>query len=106
MPIAKEDPVLVSGRREALAVLVIWLAAMSYTVTYCSMNGYGRSVEDLTFLFGFPDWVFWGVVAPWITCLMISWGFSYFFMKDADLGADQGEAFEGQSDLSPEEDHV
>src|SRR5688500_1292492 len=82
MQTTKEDPVLRSGRREALTVLVIWLAAMAYTVGYCQWFGYGRPLESLTFVFGFPDWIFWGVVVPWLVCLALSWWFSFAYMTD------------------------
>ena len=35
-----DDSVLISSRREAILVLLIWLAAMSYTVGYCVWRGY------------------------------------------------------------------
>jgi hypothetical protein len=90
-----DDPVLVSARREAVVVLVLWLAALCYTVGYCYLYGYGRSLESLTFVMGVPDWVFWGVVVPWLACLLASWGFSYLLMADADLGEENEEAEEG-----------
>ena len=90
-----DDPVLVSARREALVVLVLWLAALTYTVGYCYLYGYGRSLESLTFVMGIPDWVFWGVVVPWMACLLASWGFSFLLMADADLGEENEEAEEG-----------
>jgi hypothetical protein len=93
-----EDPVLRSGRREALVALVIWLTAMAYTVTYGQLYGYGRTVEDLTFVFGFPDWIFWGVVVPWATCLVVSWWFAYVFMTDESLGEDHEERYEEAED--------
>ncbi len=40
MPQPTDDPVLRSARREAVVVFLTWLAAMSYTVTYCYLNGY------------------------------------------------------------------
>jgi len=86
MPPPTDDPVLRSARREALVVLAAWLAAMTYTVTYCYMNGYNRSTESLTFVLGFPDWVFWGIVAPWSVCVIFSFWFGATFMKDEDLG--------------------
>ena len=81
-----DDPVLRSARREALVVLVTWLAAMAYTVTYCYRHGYDRPVESLTFVLGFPDWVFWGIVAPWAVCVAFSIYFGATFMRDEDLG--------------------
>jgi hypothetical protein len=91
----QDDPVLVSARREALVVLAIWVAALSYTVTYCYTHGYNRSLESLTFVMGIPDWIFWGIIIPWMACLLASWLFSYVLMSDADLGAENVEAEEG-----------
>lgn len=86
MPKPNEDPVLRSARREALVVFGTWLAAMTYTVTYCYLHGYGRAPESLTFVLGFPDWVFWGIVAPWSVCAAFSLYFGATFMRDEDLG--------------------
>ena len=84
----KELPLLKSARREALGAFAIWLAAMIYSVGYCSLYGYDRTAESLTFILGFPDWVFWGLVLPWGVCTIISSLFAFYFMKDEDLGPD------------------
>lgn len=70
-------------------VLLIFLGAMIYTMTYCWLYGYGRAPESVTFVWGIPDWVMWGVFAPWGACYLISIWFSYGFMTDADLGEEQ-----------------
>lgn len=88
MSAAPADPVLASARREALVVLATWICALSYTVAYCLHYGYDPSADDLAFVCGFPDWVFWGILAPWGVCLLLSYWFSYHFMTDADLGAE------------------
>src|SRR4051794_16822223 len=87
----RDDPVLVSSRREALIVLAIWLAAMTYTVGFCAIHGYGRKADDLRYVYGFPDWVWWGVVVPWCVCLVVSWIFAGVYMRDEDLGEDPSE---------------
>lgn len=87
-----EDPLLRSGRREALAVMATWLAALSYTVTYSYKHGYGRALEDLRFVLGFPDWVFWGVLLPWGICFLVSYLFSHVFMTDGDLGENRADS--------------
>jgi hypothetical protein len=95
---SREDPVLRTARREAIVVFITWLCAMSYTVSYCYVYGYGRTIDELKFILGFPDWVFWGIVAPWAVCFVLAYWFSYFFMSDEDLGAeleDGGEAASG-----------
>ena len=86
------DPVLKSAWREALVVFSIWLAAIVYCVTYAALYGYGRTTADLTFVLGFPDWVFWGIVVPWVTCVVLSAVVSQFVIRDEDLGIDPDEA--------------
>lgn len=63
---------------------VLTVAALLYTVGYAARYAYNRSADDLTYLFGMPDWVFWGVVVPWGVCLVLSLWFSWF-MEDDEL---------------------
>lgn len=86
------DPVFRSARREAAVVLAVWAVALVYTVSVCYWLGYGRTAESLRFMWGFPDWVFWGIVVPWWVCLAITAWFAFGFMTDDDLGADVSEA--------------
>jgi hypothetical protein len=81
----REHPLITSARREAIVALLIWLAALSYSVGYCCLNGYGRKPESLTFVLGFPDWVFWGLIVPWGVCTIVSGWFAFAFMKDENL---------------------
>ena len=97
----KEDPLLHSARREALIVFGVWLAAMVYTVTYCAWRGYGRSIEDLTYVCGFPDWVFWGIVAPWCACTLVSLWFAYHVMTDDPLGDEVPDTFDAVDAVFP-----
>jgi hypothetical protein len=82
---AAEDPVVRSGRREAFWTLALWLTATIYSVTYCTLCGYDRSVESLSFVLWFPDWVFWGIVAPWFICAAISIYFAIWVIEDDPL---------------------
>src|SRR5438105_13694835 len=86
-----EDPVLTSARREALMVLARWLAACVYSIGVCYRLGYGRDVATLTYVVGFPDWIFWGVVLPWTVCTGLSFVLSCFVIRDEDLGEEQTE---------------
>ena len=85
MAAKKELPLLKSARREAVTAFSFWLIAMVYSVGYCTQYGYGRTPESLTFVFGFPDWVFWGIVLPWGFFTIAASLFAFFFMKDEDL---------------------
>lgn len=92
---ANEHPLLKSARREAIVALSIWLLTTIYCVSYCSLYGYmrdpgnptsaGRDPQSLTYVLGFPDWIFWGVVVPWGVCTIVSGVFAFCFMQDADL---------------------
>lgn len=91
----QEDPVLTSARREMLVALAIWAAATAYTVGYCALYGYNRDPASLKFVFGFPDWIFWGIVVPWGTCTVVSGLFAFGLMRDEDLGDPHPEDAEG-----------
>ncbi len=85
----QEDPLVKSGRREAAFALVLFAAALVYTLVYCDFQGYTpRPPESLSFVLWFPDWVFWGIVVPWLACVLISTIFALCCMTDADLDAD------------------
>lgn len=89
MDAPSEDPLVRDARREAAVAAAIWAGALAYTVGFCSRSAYGRDPETLTFVLGFPDWVFWGVLTPWAAVTAITIGFSLWFMKDGDLGEER-----------------
>ena len=88
------------ARREAAVVLAVWAAALLWSVGYCYLHGYRhdetswvvrqglagvRTADDLRLVAGFPDWVFVGVLVPWVLCTAFTITFC-FFMADDDLG--------------------
>jgi hypothetical protein len=91
MTIRRDHPVLVSARREAILTFSIWLVACVYSIAVCYRYGYGRDVATLTYVLGFPDWIFWGVVTPWTICTVLGFLLSAFVITDDDLGAEQAE---------------
>lgn len=95
MPELREDPIVTSSRREALLFLLIWMTATAYSVGYCYSFGYNRkvdaSLDEMQFFFGWPDWVFWGVVVPWCVCTVLSIVIGTLVMRDAPLGEDVAE---------------
>lgn len=91
MNAATEDPVLTSSRREALLAFAIWLTACVYSITVCYRYGYDRDVATLTYILGFPDWIFYGVVLPWTICTFLCFVMSYFVIADGELGEEQAE---------------
>jgi hypothetical protein len=95
----QEDSVVRGARREMLAALVVWLLAMSYTVGYCYFYGYRAEPESIRLVYGVPEWVLWGIVAPWTACTLIA-GIFALCMSDADLG---DELVENSDDLDRRE---
>jgi hypothetical protein len=81
-----EDPLVTSSRREALIVTAVFLAAMAYTLVYCGINGYGRDAEITPLVFGFPNWIFYGVIVPWVICTTVSIVYALLFITDDPLG--------------------
>ncbi len=79
------DPVVRSGHREAVTSLALWLAATVYSVTYCTLHGYQRPIDSLSFVLWFPDWVFWGIVVPWLVCTVVSIYIALFLVEDEPL---------------------
>jgi hypothetical protein len=94
----REDPLVTTSRREAVATLIIWIVAMSYTIGYYALFALGREPADVRYVLGFPDWIFWGVLVPWGACYLVSLWFSYWFMQDADLGAEQDDPAAGAAE--------
>jgi hypothetical protein len=86
MTVRRDDPVLTSARREAWLVFLTWLVACIYSVGVCYRFGYDRDVATLTYVLGFPDWVFWGVVTPWTVCTLLCYVMAYHVIADDDLG--------------------
>jgi len=82
---------LASARREALLVFAIWLFACVWSLAVCYRLGYERDANTLTYVLGFPDWIFWGVVAPWSACTLLCFVLAYFVIADEDLGEEQAE---------------
>lgn len=93
---SSEDPVLTSSRRESWMTFGIWLVACTYSIAVCYRLGYARDAATLTYVLGFPDWVFWGVVAPWTVCTALCFVMSYFVIQDGDLGEEQAEESLGE----------
>jgi len=91
---SRPDPLVRSSLREAILVTGIWFTAMVWSITVCYRMGYNRNVEDLKLVFGFPDWIFWGIVVPWCACTIASCLFSAYFFREGYLGEDRDDTDE------------
>lgn len=87
----QRDPLFRSAVVEACVSTTIWLIASVWSLGVSYWLGYNQRVEDLKLVFGFPNWVFWGIVVPWITCTIVAIVFG-MTIPDGELGLDRGEA--------------
>jgi hypothetical protein len=88
---AAPHPILQSARREALVVAGLWVTAGAWAVSFCWLYGYGNTPDKVHFTLGFPTWIFWGVVLPWVICALLSLVIANLIMTDADLGNEPGD---------------
>lgn len=93
-----------SSFREAIFVLVVWLVAGTWTLTYSYLFGYSDhprvpadvsaltpnleaydvDAESLTTVWntGIPEWAFWGILVPWGVSFAITFWFCLAFVRD------------------------
>lgn len=60
----------------------------------------GNGPERMTFVLGFPSWVFYGCVLPWWICTAFSLFFGAFIVRDEDLGQDPEQAAAAQGEVA------
>lgn len=100
-----------NARREARVVMIVWALALVWSVGVCYLRGYEHTADswavqvglasvqhaqDMGTFFGMPDWVWLGIVLPWLLCSAFTAGFCVG-MADDDLGteADEGARHHG-----------
>lgn len=84
-PVQDDDPIVASGKREACFAIGLWVIATAWSIGYSALFGYERSLDDLRFVLGFPDWIFWGIVLPWVLCFAVSSWFALAFLRAEPL---------------------
>ncbi len=57
----KEDPRFHRAGREAISIVLLWLANTIWTYAW-GLYGAARSAAEYTFILGFPAWYFWGAL--------------------------------------------
>ena len=96
--------------REGRIVAVLWAVNLCWTVGYTYLRGYQHtadafvvragladvwSPERFTQTAGFPDWILYGVVVPWVVMVTVSILFASLVMADDDLGVEAAEGGHG-----------
>ena len=72
--------------RELVILIAIWGIALAWTIGYCYFNAYWKTGTEnqIGTTFGFPTWVFWGVMLPWVLCGIVSVLFALFGIAEDD----------------------
>lgn len=81
------DPVYLHARKEATLILGVWFLALLWTLPMSYFNGFDSQVgiDDVTFMFGMPSWVFWGIGLPWMLANLATIWFCFFYFSEDDL---------------------
>lgn len=79
------DPVYLHARREAVVIMIVWGVCLLWTVGTYALLG-NRPAEEVRTIWGFPDWVFWSVVVPWLVVDLFTVWFCFVYIHDDDLG--------------------
>lgn len=92
-----------SAKKEALIVVALVAISLVWTLGYCALRGYqhppdswlvrsglarSRSAEDFAAVAGVPDWILYGIVAPWVFSTLATVYLSLRGMADDDLGVE------------------
>ena len=77
------------SRRELLFILLTWLGCGLWVIIYCGLNGYDLAPGEISTVFGFPEWVFWGVATPWMIANVATIWFCLCVLKNEE---DEGES--------------
>ncbi len=103
------DPVVTHAYREAVVVLAVWLVGIAWTVGYCAITGYNVPPEQIQITLGMPNWIFWGILVPWILIVLFTIWFGLFYIVDDELVRGQDESYQGelsQQSSKPETDEI
>lgn len=83
-PNQAEENSLRQSLRELWFILLTWLGCCVWVIAYCAVNGYHLNPEEVSTVFGFPSWVFWGVALPWMFANVVTFWFCLRFLKNED----------------------
>ena len=70
------------SRRELWLILMARLGFAIWVISYFSINGDNLSPEEVSTVLGFPNWVFRGVVLPWMIANIFTFWFCLRFLKN------------------------
>ncbi|MCC9598941.1 YhdT family protein [Stieleria sp. JC731] len=100
----EDSTLLRNSLREAKWILLIWCGCFLWVIGYCCLNGYQTTAQPLQLTFGFPSWVFWGVLMPWLLATTISVWFALLKIQNDSLEIDSADAVDPANSAEVEGD--
>ena len=79
-----EEKSLSQSRNELRFILLTWSVCCIWVISYCGIYGYDLEPKDISTVFGFPDWAFWGIALPWIFANLVTFWFCLRVLKNED----------------------
>ena len=73
------------SRKELWFMLVSWAVFLIWTLSYNSTHAFDMEKSGIDPIIGMPQWVFFGILVPWVAALVLTICFAMFFMKDTEL---------------------
>jgi len=83
-PTESEENSLRQSRRELRFIILSWIGCCIWVISYCGLYGYNLEPKDISTVFGFPDWAFWGIALPWIAANAVTFWFCLHVLKNED----------------------
>lgn len=85
-PATSIDPLYRHARRELAELFVIFGGLFVWTIVTVAFGIYQQPADaPVTLTFGFPSWVFWSVVLPWLACTAVTILYALFRMRPDDV---------------------
>jgi len=70
-------------RKEAVVAGAIWFVFFLWVVGVSYVMGYGE-VDPTYSVMGFPAWIFWGVLLPFVVATLVNCLYAFVYLKDDD----------------------
>ena len=78
------------SRKEMWVMLCAWAVFFLFVTAICGSMGAAKSADGtVPTLFGMPRWVAIGIAFPWLAANVLTYWFSFHFMRDTHLGDEE-----------------
>ena len=90
--------------KEAKVAAAIFLLAFLFCIAVIAAWGYpgpGKRPPEFALVWGIPEWVFWGLLVPWLAMTGVTWWFALFVLRDDEPHLPMPDRREEDSEAGP-----